>query len=203
MRKIDKGNPIASFITYCATNKGSNWDDFHQNAKACYQDCRLQILLEEQNCLCGYTEICITEIANAHLDHFRKKSIFPELTFEWSNLVAATLDSDFGANYKDSTYRIKKEEYPNIFNPVVDNVHSYFYYNQRGEIEPRPVLTDDLKTKVNTTIAVFNLNHKSLKTRRETIINQIKDCKDLTTEEILEAFNSSGFVSVVEQERSL
>lgn len=200
MRRIVKGEPIASFVTYSTANPGANWDMFHRDAQECYLHCRLQILLEEQNCLCGYTEISVNEVTDAHLDHYRKKSIFPALTFTWTNLIAATLDSDFGANYKDSVYKIKQDEYPNIFNPVEENVHEFFYYNQRGEIEPKPTISDDLKTKASKTIEVFNLNHPSLKSRRQTIIKQIQGCRDLPADDIIGAFSNSGFKSVILQE---
>lgn len=200
MQRITKGEPVTSFVTYSTNNPGANWEAFHRDAKESYQECRLQILLEEQDCLCGYTEICINEVNDAHLDHYRKKSIFPALTFTWSNLIAATLDSDFGANYKDSVYKIKENEYPNIFNPVEEDVQDFLYYNQRGEIEPKSTITDELKIKVIKTIEVFNLNHPSLKNRRETIIRQIRGCAGLSSEEIAKAFSNSGFKSVVVQE---
>lgn len=202
MRRILKGEPIASFVTYRTDNPGSNWEMFHRDAQDCYVESRLQILLEEQDCLCGYTEISINEIGDAHLDHYKKKSIFPALTFAWDNLVAATLDSDFGANYKDSVYKIKQNEYSNIFNPVEENVQEYFYYNQRGEIEPKAAITSALKAKADKTIEVFNLNHQSLKSRRQTIIKQIRGCKDLSPDEIQIAFKNSGFSSVILQEVS-
>jgi len=200
MKRITKGEPVASFVTYSTNNPGASWETFHRNARESYQECRLQILLEEQDCLCGYTEICINEVNDAHLDHYKKRSIFPALTFTWSNLIAATLDSDFGANYKDSVYKIKGNEYSNIFNPVEEDVHDYLYYNQRGEIEPKSTITDELKTKVSKTIEVFNLNHPSLRSRRETIIRQIRGCIDLSSDEVIKAFSNSGFKSVVFQE---
>lgn len=201
MRRVSKGDPIESFSDYSANNPGATWDTFHRDARQCYLDSRMQILIEEQDCLCGYTEICIANVTDAHLDHYHKKSIFPEMTFAWDNLIAATLDSDFGANYKDSVYKIKKEEYPAIFNPAAEDVHTYLYYNQRGEIEPQSTLNASEKIKVKKTIEVFNLNHPSLRTRRETIINQIRNCVgSLSIEEIISAFSASGFKSVVLQE---
>jgi len=200
MRRIKKGEPVTTLTEYVEKNAGANWDTFHQDARDCYLECRTQILIEEQNCLCGYTEISITEITDSHLDHYRKKSIFPDMTFVWKNLVAATLDSDFGANYKDSVFKIKKENYPEIFDPVEDDVQTFLYYNQRGEIEPLGVLDNKAKEKVKKTIEVFNLNHSSLRSRRETMIRQIRDCAELAIEQIMAAFSASGFQSVLDQE---
>ena len=116
MRRIIKDNPIASFTEYHRANPGANWDSFHHDAQDCYVETRLQILIEEQDCLCGYTEICINDVPD---------------------LIAATLDNDFGANYKDSTYKIKKEEYSGIYDPVQEQVQDFLYYNQNGEVGPK------------------------------------------------------------------
>jgi len=138
-----------------------------------------------------------------HIDHFRKRNMFPEHTFNWDNLVAACNDEDFGAKYKDNKSGINKPDYAGFFDPVVDSVQDYFYYNERGEVEPHPTLSDPvLHAKVQKTIAVFNLQDKSLVNRRKTIIEQIKAYAELTKEEIFNAMKFGGFVSLIEQYNS-
>jgi uncharacterized protein (TIGR02646 family) len=199
MRKINKGQPLPAFTAFKEKNPSANWDIFHQKAQDVYNDTREMILMEEQNCLCGYTEIPIEEITDAHLDHFLKKSLSPNDTFNWNNLIAATLDTDFGANHKDSKSKIKKNEYNHIFNPVEHCVENYFDYNYRGEIVPNKDIEATLKAKVTKTIHVFNLNHESLRKRRALIIKQIDDYNDLSKADIRDALSNSGFVSVVNQ----
>jgi uncharacterized protein (TIGR02646 family) len=199
MRKINKGQPLPAFTAFKERNPSANWDIFHQKAQDVYNDTREMILMEEQNCLCGYTEIPIEEITDAHLDHFLKKSLSPSDTFNWNNLIAATLDTDFGANHKDSKYKIKKDEYNRIFNPVEDCIENYFDYNFRGEIVPNEAIETALKTKVVKTIQVFNLNHESLRKGRALIIKQIDDYNDLSKADIRDALSNSGFISVVNQ----
>jgi uncharacterized protein (TIGR02646 family) len=199
MRKINKRDPLPAFLTFKEKDPSANWDTFHKKAQDIYNATREVILMEEQNCLCGYTEIPIEEITDAHLDHFLKKSLSPKDTFNWNNLIAATLDDDFGANHKDTKYKIKKNEYGGIFNPVKDNVEHYFDYNFRGEIIPRANIGTLLEAKVKKTIEVFNLNHETLKKRRALIITQIQNCKGLSEEAIRGALSYSGFVSVVNQ----
>lgn len=199
MRKINKGEPLPEFEAFRNKNLGANWDDFHRKAHHVYLVTRELMLIIEQNCLCGYTEMPINDVTDAHLDHYLKKSLSPKDTFNWDNLIAATKDSDFGANYKDSVYKIKMEEYKNIFNPVEDAVEDYFEYNSRGEIEPKGELNPVLKAKVEKTVEVFNLQHESLRKRREKIIKQIDAYKDLPKETIRKALISSGFVSLVNQ----
>ena len=137
MRKINKGDPIPGFNGSTFGKRCNNWVDFHKNHKDEYEESRLQILIEEQNQLCGYTEVYINDLTDCHIDHYRKKGMFPQLTFNWNNLIVATKDSSFGANYKDSKYKIKKYEYQNIFNPIEDNVELFFDYTSWGEITPK------------------------------------------------------------------
>jgi uncharacterized protein (TIGR02646 family) len=204
MRKINKNSPLASFTDFRSKNPGADWNT-HFSKPGCsghptYLDTRATILLEEQDCICGYSELPIEDERDCHLDHFRKRNMFPEHTFNWYNLIAACNDEDFGAKYKDNKSGIKKPDYSNFFDPVIDPVHDYFYYNERGEIEPHPTLSDPiLLSKVEKTIEVFNLQDKSLVNRRKTLIEQIKDCAELTRQEIFEGMKFGGFISLIEQ----
>ena len=201
MRKINKLTPLPHF-------NGNNYNidckiwsckkctniTFHSKYPDIYQDARWQILVDEQNQLCGYTELYIGNLEESHIDHYKKREHFSDLTFDWNNLIVATKDDSFGANYKDKTYKINKNEYPLIFNPVVDNVENYFYYNEFGMIR-------EDKGKVKKTVEVFNLNDEYLKARRKNIIDMIDSFKKggLSTLDIRNIIEEYGFKSVVEQ----
>ncbi len=124
-------------------------------------------MTEEQNYQCGYTELLL-ELDDSHIDHYIKRDIEADRTFDWNNLIVAFGNSnsgvnpDFGAHYKDNRYKIKQHEYTEIFNPVEDDVQSYFYYNSFGKIEPLGTIEDErIKLKVLKTLEVFNLEHPS------------------------------------------
>jgi uncharacterized protein (TIGR02646 family) len=196
MRKINKLTPLDGFDGNKFKKDCSDWDCFHKKYKEDFEEARLQILTEEQNGLCGYTEIYINELEECHIDHYRKKSssFFPTLVFDWNNFVVATKDEDFGATFKDNHYNnngIQKDEYDEIYNPVDDNIP--FEYTEWGAIKENG-------GKIEKTVEVFNLNIESLKTRRADIIRSIKSYKDLSDEEILIALETSGFLSVIEEE---
>ena len=201
MRKINKGNPIPGFNGNNFNNNCNNWSDFHEDYKNIFEESRLVILTDEQNQLCGYTEIHINKLIDCHIDHYKKKNsaFFPELIFDWNNLIVATKDSDFGANYKDNKSDIQVNDYDNIFNPVIDNVENYFYYTFWGEITPKPEISGSEKEKVKKTIEVFNLNHNSLKDRRKNLIRKISCYGEMAKENILTALENSGFESVINQ----
>jgi len=201
MRKINKGNPISGFNGNNFNNSCNNWSDFHRDHQDIYERSRLVILTDEQNQLCGYTEIYINQLVDCHIDHYKKKNsaFFPQLVFDWNNLIVATYDDKFGARYKDNKSGIKVNDYNNIFSPVIDNVENYFYYNDWGEIEPKSGISDLEKDKVNKTIEVFHLNHNSLRNRRKNLIRMISCYRGMAKDDILTALENSGFVSVINQ----
>ena len=200
MRKINKLTPLPNFNGSNYNHDCSLWAckncnqiTFHNKYKNIYEDTRLQILVDEQNQLCGYTELYINELEESHIDHYIKREFDQNLTFDWNNLIVATKDNDFGANYKDNTYSIQRNDYSQIYNPVIDNV--VFKYNKWGEIIEE---TDRIKK----TVEVFNLNYKPLADRRKSLIKLIEDYKQggLSNQEIESTLNTYGFTSVLEQE---
>lgn len=199
LRKINKSNLILGFNGNNFNNSCNNWSDFHKDYKDIYEESRLMILTDEQYKLCGYTEIYINDIEACHIDHYKKRNIFPQLTFDWNNLIVAKNGSDFGANYKDNKFSIRIDDYDNIFNPVIDNVENYFYYTLWGEVTPKTAISNIDNQKVNKTIKVFNLNHNSLKNRRKNLVRMISCYRDMENKDILAAFKNSGFLSVINQ----
>ncbi len=196
MRKINKLTPLDYFNNNNYKNICTDWNCFHNQFADIFQNARLQILTDEQNGLCGYTEIYINELEECHIDHYKKRAHFPNLTFNWDNLIVATKDNNFGANFKDNKYNtsgIQISEYVNIYNPVINNIK--FQYTNKGKIIVEEV-------KIKKTVDVFNLNHESLSRRREDLISLVEYCKNdgYTDIEIKEQLETSGFISVISQE---
>lgn len=199
MRKINKGVHSTLFDNFVTNNSPTIWDDIHTEGdpKDAYEETKLQILADEQSQLCGYTELPIKELRYCHIDHYRKRSMFPELIFDWNNLIVATNDDIFGARYKDAI--IENDDYNDIFNPVIDIVENYFNYTTWGEVTPKTAISNEDNQKVKKTIEVFNLNHKSLKDRRKNLVSIISCYREMEKEDILAAFENSGFRSVIDQ----
>lgn len=194
MRKLNKGVPYEAFSEFVTKNRLTEWEEI----ASIREDMRLYILCYEQDCLCGYSEILLeAESSSSHIDHYYKRNLFPQKTFDWKNLIVSTIDEDFGGKYKDNTYKIQANEYDLIFNPVEDDMSQYIRYLGNGKMIPIDGLSQNITDKVEKTIEVFNLNCRSLKNRRRDFIYQLDNCKDLPKDEIKAAFASNGFVSVL------
>lgn len=207
MKTIIKTQPNASLQT--AKDNRWDWDEFHTNMHQAYLDCRNQAL-DEQAGECAYTGLWLGEGSNQklHLDHFKKRSIYPDLTFCWDNLFAAAKDLDYGADYKDNVIHGPKSnsdiQYNSIISPTNANLKHYFWYRQDGTIEPTPALDlsndRELLNRIRNTIDVFNLNAADLKSRRKGIIESIRNLNQLDDDVIISCMMHSGFSFVIEFE---
>lgn len=200
MRKIAKEIPAKSFTDFIRRNKKATWEQLppierHEAT---------ELLAKEQLSLDGYTERLLKiNDRNTHIDHFRKRSLFPKLTFDWENLILAEHSTEFGADAKDnfSKFRVRnKEDYQNIVDPVHDEPHDFFSYLSDGEIVPKPGLDIDRLKKAKYTIDCFCLNNIALKQGRCDMIEAIKSLKNgnCSPQEIQDFLKGYNYPSVLE-----
>lgn len=197
MRKIDKLNPIQQFIDFLKNVNPTTWDEFDNDIRRETKDF---ILLEEQNLLCGYTELYIDD-NYCHIDHYIKRSLDNKKCYAWNNFIVAVNDDDFGAKYKDGPNGIKSLlEYSLIFNPVIDRAQDFFRYTTDGKIHPLENLSENNFKKAENTISIFNLNHTTLISKRHGLFYAIQSLKDggRMNEEILVDIEMLGFKSMAE-----
>ena len=196
MRKINKFAPYEDFVRHILKNKPSKWDEIDGALKF---NMRLYMLTNEQDCLCGYSEIPLeAENTSSHIDHFIKREYDNTKIFDWDNLITSAIDEDFGGKYKDNTYKIQKKEYSQIFNPVIDDMTQFIEYSGDGSIIPQKDIDKINTDKVKKTIEVFNLKQTSLKNRRKALLDSVQSCKDLTKDKVKQYFQSCGFISLIE-----
>lgn len=195
MRRINKGVPFDDFVKYLDKHKPSKWEELKGELR---YNMRLHILLYEQDCLCGYSEIPLdAENTSSHIDHFVKRDYDHSKIFDWDNLVVSAIDEDYGGKYKDNTYKIKQNEYAQIFNPTKDDMGQYIEYLRDGRIAPRDGIQDAINDKILKTIEVFNLNCRSLKNRRKQLLIELDSCSGLPKEELKHTFEKNGFISLI------
>ncbi|NOQ25583.1 MAG: TIGR02646 family protein [Bacteroidales bacterium] len=168
MKQINKKEPDF-YAKYLKKESPTEWKTLSQ---AIGSNVREHILDIEQNNQCAYTEIALDHNSrNSHIDHFKKRALFPEETFNWNNLLVSCNRENYGAKYKDK--HIHKQDYNNILNPTIDNPSSFFHYSFTGNIGEKTI--DKINgERVANTISLFGLNNKSLVERRATIAEQVK-----------------------------
>ncbi len=90
-------------------------------------------------------------------------------------------------------------DYDDVTNPVAENPAEYIVLTAWGEFVPEDSLDTDSKNKSLKTIELFNLNHNSLKNRRENYIKQVSAYKSqFSFEEICDNYSGLGFRSTIE-----
>lgn len=195
MKKINKQDPPKKFTDFVRTKKPNNWKFCDSEVR---KEAKEYMLLEEQDLLCGYTEIYIDN-ENCHIDHYVKRSLNNSLCYNWNNLIVAVNDEDFGAKHKDNGPNNIKSlaDYNNILNPVIDDSKDFFKYSLDGEATYLDDLNKSDSLKCNKTIEVFNLNHNSLKNRRSDLAKLIVKMRSggLDDDNIRLALENSGFYS--------
>ena len=139
MKKINKSGEPSSLTKFKRKNSSNKWEDIHtEQNRSIYEDCLFKCM-DDQNYLCGYTEIKLDD--NYHIDHFIKRDIDPRQTFDWQNMIASVHDSKFGADFKDKAvnnndYNKRLKKYNCILNPVTENMENRFIFSTNGVIEP-------------------------------------------------------------------
>ena len=191
MKRINKSTPDF-YNDYLRKNSPKEWNTLSQDIG---QQIRDYILDEEQNNQCAYTEIALgSSTKSSHIDHFKKRALFPKDTFKWENLVVSCNSEEYGAKHKDK--EIKLTDYQNLINPTIENPSDFFHYSFTGKVEEKGQ-TDAERTKASTTIRLLALNNQSLRDRRATVINHVKNyALQLSLDEIKSAIGE--FDSLVE-----
>ena len=124
-------------------------------------------LPDEQENMCVY---CETKLNKYHIDHFYKRDLFPNKTFDYENLYLSCDNENNCAKYKDK-FGLQKYKFELMFNPINIKLGE-FYYSYMGDIIGK-------SKKARYTIKVFNLNSKKLVEQRKRIILSLKDFGEL------------------------
>jgi uncharacterized protein (TIGR02646 family) len=174
MKKIDKSEP-RFFTKFIRTNKPVNWDGINEIRFVL----RTHILKTEQNLQCAYCESAInSDKTKSHIDHFKRKHLFPELTFNYYNLLVSCNNPNRCASTKDSSVK-SIEVYDNIINPVTEKPHEYYDYNISGKLISK-------NKKAKFTEDIFNLNHAGLRQQRSIVAMAVQAYKEyLQLDEVL------------------
>jgi TIGR02646 family protein len=186
MKRIDKQQAPEFFTEFVRKNSPQQWNDITP-VRTKLRQC----LREEQQLCCAYTEVNLPDSGKCHIDHFKTRNLFPELTFDYNNLLVSCNHETYGAKHKDK--RIKnKEDYTDLINPVEESSDEYIEYTFLGDVEAR-----NNSAKGKKTIEYFNLNEKYLVERRKTVLIGLSQLKGFTKDEMIVLFGE--FESMIRQ----
>ncbi len=111
---------------------------------------------------CCYCESRISHVDYGHIEHFRPKSCFPELTFEWSNLFLACGICN-GTGFKGASFPTADQG-----GPLLDPCHDEPSEHLRFEFDPRTMLASvyGANPRGETTARLLGLNRPELRAYR-------------------------------------
>jgi uncharacterized protein (TIGR02646 family) len=122
---------------------------------------------------CAYCESQI--FFGGHIEHFRRKRHFPELTFEWTNLFLACASTQHCGHYKDHSRTLPYNP-DELIKPDVHDPDTYLYFHSSGEVRVRnnQELPPEELRRASETIRVFNLNESALTGLRRAAVSNYK-----------------------------
>lgn len=119
--------------------KKSEWTENLLSAQTKQQRCKAEIKYRHKEIKealsamfhgkCAYCESKISHVDYGYIEHYRPKSVFPGLTFEWTNLLLACGVCN-GAGYKGDNFPEEEQDGP-IVNPCDDDpaLNFSFHYD--------------------------------------------------------------------------
>lgn len=180
MLKIDKVKEPEFFIKFKEKNKPKNWTTFKSDKeKQKFSELKQELkeimlekeqknvnkLTQEISYYCPYCERKVTfEKNNSHIEHIKPRYKFPDLTFEYTNLLVCCVHQSTCGSKKGN------EWHEDFINPVEENPELFFEYDiKRGEI----ISTEKNKKRAEKTIELLNLNERNLCERRKNFIIKV------------------------------
>ncbi|MEN8218584.1 MAG: retron system putative HNH endonuclease [Pseudomonadota bacterium] len=142
-----------------------------QNAESKYQHKQIKdCLVKMFHGKCAYCESQIRHIDYGHIEHYRPKSKFHELTYSWNNLLLACGVCNDKA-HKGDKFPLMKEG-GLLINPCIDNpdAHFNFYY------DPQTCIASVYGTtqRGETTEKLLGLNRDELRKHRSKQVRQLQ-----------------------------
>ena len=128
---------------------------------------------------CAYCESKIRQIDYGQIDHFRPFLLFPDLTYEWSNLFLACGVCN-GAQFKGARFPEEAEGGP-LVNPCEEDpaAHLDFVFDTTTKLASIYGKTDRGKT----TVSVFGLNRHELREYRSKFVQRLRALSRLATQD--------------------
>ena len=173
MRSLDRALATEPQCLATYAYPAQTWDDFGGDCKK-----KLRHALAEMQGIPGMTDLandvyyglrcayCDGFIrSGGHIEHFRRRLHFANLTFTWDNLFISCDSETHCGHYKDGSSQ-RTYNADELIKPDGDDPHKFLFFSSTGRVEPRTGLSKDEETKAVETIRIFHLNERSLVSKR-------------------------------------
>lgn len=143
-----------------------DWKSFNKSVK----NDVYESLLKEQGFICAYCSRPIIR-TNCHIEHYRPKSVYKELTFTYTNLIASCQGEDERKPRTPVHCGHKKGAWYDeelMVSPLDPGCETYFRYTGSGEIAPAQGVKEEA---AQTTINKLALDIDKLRRLRRTAID--------------------------------
>ncbi|MGE3261386.1 MAG: retron Ec78 anti-phage system effector HNH endonuclease PtuB [Bacteriovoracia bacterium] len=151
MKQLNRAAVAPPGVLVNYSHPANTWDDVSTPDKA-----EIRTALEQmQGRRCAYCEGSIDELGQ-HIEHFRRKRVFPHLTFAWDNLLWCCDARDSCGHYKDRKgwpYDIN-----HLLNPCIHDPDNFFRFRTDGSISIRRGLNQQELRMAQETLRVLNID---------------------------------------------
>ena len=153
MHKLDRASVPAPMCLSSYSHGMHNWDSVTAEHKEQIRS-RLEAL---QGRRCAYCEGPLDALGQ-HIEHFRRKSQFPTLTFAWDNLFWSCDCTDRCGHFKD--HGAGQYNPDDLIDPARLDPEHFLRFFSDGSIRLRQGLGVNEQFRATETLRVFNLDHQ-------------------------------------------
>jgi uncharacterized protein (TIGR02646 family) len=107
---------------------------------------------------CAFCESVLGVTTDLEIEHYVAKTIDPELTFEWTNLLPAC--------HKCNSSKGNADHGGLLLKPDAEDPEPFFWLHPEGRLEPHPRLDEAGRRRAEETIRLLNLQRGALCSKR-------------------------------------
>lgn len=176
-----------------AKKRGEEWENLLPEERAGVR----KALLEMQHNRCAYCERAVSE-DKGHIEHFRKRKLYRDKTFEWKNLFYSCCENFSCGKLKDNKVH-NQEENERLIDPCEENPEDFFVFDAQGKIAVRSTISVRDKQRADFTIKAFGLNDSRLVQARRGNLKRYEWLKEQPDEipEHLKTIDKEPFITSI------
>lgn len=129
-----------------------------------------QLLEFMQGHRCAYCEGPMGE-GNRHIEHFRQRRVYPQGTFDWSNLFGSCNRAGTCGKAKDQCGKYPSEV---LIKPDIDDPDKFLVFTAGGTVRPRAGLSAADRLRASETIRILSLDGALNQIRRVELYGYIQ-----------------------------